>query len=193
MGLLSNLLGLTGAIETVKQGTSQSLANLRKITARTKVDNAQDIQQALDEELKQQEEALEKLSGKLRFRQRMIDEELNENRYKKLNQKQYNYSIAILFIATAFLTYTIVMLISGMVFISLLAIMLIITVYLDTLKKATEIREQAYISLKEFLTKPKWWLPTVKRENEYFNIEDKAQVEETLEQIETVLNQENSK
>lgn len=178
MGLgntLLSVLGIKGAVDTIKDGTSQSLENLKKVSkANKQTDNTADFEQVY----------MENLSGKLRFRQRMLDEGLNEVRYKRLNQKQYNYSIAVTLLGGLFLVYSLFMMFNGQIFISTLAITMILLVYIDTLRKASEIREQSFITIKEFFQEPALWLPTTKRKNDYFNIENEEQVNQLLDEIE---------
>lgn len=171
---LLSIFGVKGAVDTIKDGTTQSFKNLSKITKSTVSDNANIDYSKLEHE---------RLTGKLRFRQRMLNENLDETRYARLNQKQYNYSIAVLLFGALLLAYSVFIMLSGQIFIAFLAIFMILTVYLDTLKKATEIREQSFITIKEFLSKPALWLPTTKRENDYFNIENQEQVEQLLKEI----------
>ena len=61
---------------------------------------------------------------------------------------------------------------------------MILLVYIDTLRKASEIREQSFITIKEFFQDPALWLPTTKRKNDYFNIENEEQVNQLLDEIE---------
>ena len=68
--------------------------------------------------------------------------------------------------------------------IALIAILMILTVYSDTLRKAAEIREQSFITFKEFITSPNLWFPTTKRVNNYFSIENEEQVNHLLDEIE---------
>lgn len=171
-----SLLGLRGAKETLVKGTKESFDNLGKLIKKR---NAEKSESLIDYEKLENE----RLSGKLRFRQRMVNEGLTESRYLKLNQKQYNYSIALLIGAILLISYSILMMFSGNVFVSCLAITMILVVYLDAIKKATEIREQSYITTKEFLSNRKLWLPTTKRHNDYFNIDDEKQVQALYDEI----------
>lgn len=171
-----SLLGLKGAKDTLVKGTKESFDNLGKLIKKRNTEKSESL---IDYEKLENE----RLSGKLRFRQRMVNEGLTESRYLKLNQKQYNYSIALLIGAILLISYSILMMFSGNVFVSCLAITMILVVYLDAIKKATEIREQSYITTKEFLSNRKLWLPTTKRHNDYFNIDDEKQVQALYDEI----------
>ena len=180
MGILNftiKILGLKGAQGTIVDGVSGSFKNLKKITKiKSNSDNGMDYDKFYNENL----------TGKLRFRQQMINEGLDEKRYLKLNQKQYNYSIVVTLFAILFLSYLIFMMFNGNALISIIAILMILTIYSDTLRKASEIREQMFIGFKEFITTPQFWIPTTKRINDYFNIENEEQVNKLLDEIEKI-------
>mgnify|MGYP000010230573 FL=1 len=173
----TKILGVKGAKDTLVDGVSGSFKNLKKLTEAnraSKTNNDIDYDKFYNESL----------SGKLRFRQRMVDEGLSEKRYSALNQKQYNYSIVIMIFSILFLAYSIFMIFNGSAMIALIAILMILTVYSDTLRKAAEIREQSFITFKEFITSPNLWFPTTKRVNDYFSIENEEQVNHLLDEIE---------
>lgn len=180
----TKILGVKGAIDTVKEGTKSSFKNLGKIAKPIKNEESNNID--FDEFYNKT------LNGRLRFRQRMINEGVNEIRYNRLNQKQYNYSIVVALFSLLFLSYSFFMIFNGNALIALIAILMILIIYADTMRKASEIREQSFITFKEFILSPNLWFPTTKRKNEYFNIDNEEQVNEILNEIDKLDEEENN-
>lgn len=156
---------ISGTIDELKRPASilsDNTKELKKILT-DKINEVKNTEAIIDEPI---------LDGKTRFHNIMKENRVTPKMYnEKLNNTYITHWVYLVGYVAAFLWLFYLFFSAKEYMLSSFFFVVVTVFYLQYSKQASEIREQEFLSLKEFLSYPPFWLPSKNRTNDYFEVD----------------------